>query len=257
MEGPITSISKSVAGIDGMKHVRRAFPGIFLAAVLIVFATFLFNGSLPGTGYSAGVHEINLAADGNVLAGSMAENDIDSFLLGRGSIVVKASEIEGNLSTSSDTLQIDALISVGGNEYRLKVDQAMASDPLGLHQTWDGVGIDRPADGTDGAAAAGSRTGAGDSPWLSGARAGFIAYGYGSLTCHGKTLSLGVPVRVMTISSSGFPWDAKLVLDIGFENLGPIEGLPAGQKDMRMMWQRYADEIPQGVQLEEAAQVCP
>ncbi|MHB8859397.1 MAG: hypothetical protein ACYC6Z_07955 [Thermoleophilia bacterium] len=240
-----------------MKHVRKAFLGIFFAAVLIVFATFLFNGSLPGTGYSAGVHEVNLAADGNALAGSVQEGNPDNFLLAKGSMVVAAVDMDGNLSTSSDRLKIDALISVGGNEYRLKVDQAMASDPLGLHQTWGGVGIDRPADGTDGAAATGFRAGAGDSPWLSGARAGFIAYGYGGLTCHGKTLSLGVPVRVMTISSSGFPWDAKLVLDIGFENLGPIEGLPAGQKDMRVMWQRYADEIPQGVQLEEAEQVCP
>ncbi len=229
-----------------MKLGRKTFLGIFFAAVVIVFATFLFNGSLPGTGYSAGIHRVGLAADGNVLAGTVQESDIDSFLLGQGSAVVKASEMEGNLSTSSDALNIEALISVGGYEYLLKVAQVMSSDPLGLHDTWGGVGLDRDAGGAPG-----------ESSWLSGARAGFIGFGYGSLTCHGRTLSLGVPVRVMTISSSGFPWDARLVLDIGFENLGPIAGLPAGQKDMRIMWKDYTADIPEDAQLDQAAQICP
>ncbi len=229
-----------------MKYVRKASLGIFFAAVLTVFATFLFNGSLPGTGYSAGIHEVNLAADGNVLAGSVQENDIDSFLLGRGSVVIKASEMEGNLSTSSDTLYIEALISVGGYEYLLKVDQVMSSDPLGLHDTWGGVGLDRDAGGAPG-----------ESSWLSGSTAGFTGFGYGSLTCHGRVLSLGAPVRVMTIASGGVPWNARLVLDIGFENLGPIEGLPAGQKDMRIMWKDYTADIPEDAQLDQAAQICP
>ena len=112
----------------------------------------------------------------------------------------------------------------------------MLYDPLGIFDTWGGVGIDREVDGV---------------------KASFVGYGYGNLTCHGETLSLGVPVRVMTVPAAGMPWDARLVLDVRFESLGGIRGLPGGRTNLRVMWQDYTDGLPEGIQLEQAAEVCP
>lgn len=258
------------------KLVKIGSVGAFavLAAILLTVAT---RGSTFQTSQSAEVksesQRFNLAANGDALAGPIGENNLDFYLLAQGSIVLSAADMDSEMSAMSgmaaggDSLTIDALISAGGKDYLLKVDRVMAQDPRGKLDTWNGVAFDRDM----AAAISGSPDNWGMMAMESSGnqdiktsgsaedreiKVGFVGFGYGTLTCHDDVLGQAMPVRVMTISSPGFPWDAKLVLDIGFLDLGPIPGLPAGQKDLRVLWQGYTDEIPEGIQLSQAAEVC-
>jgi hypothetical protein len=209
--------------------------------------------------------DIYLNSSGNVNLGEPGASSREDMFLARGCISLSATDrtdgpempaLSGNGASSgaggmggmgaprraqgstsspgdyeADGLAIDASVTYGDREFIISVRDVMAADPLGMHTTWGGVGIDKPL----------AESGENLPPATAGNKsARLVAHGVGDIVCHGETLASGVPVRVVWVDS-GLPEGANLALDIGDPKLCNVRGLPGGMKQMRILWQG-ADE---------------
>lgn len=202
-----------------------------ITAIVVLAAAALIFGLIPGLGLSAREQEISLGADGKAMVGMAGDRDGDSFLLSTAAIQVTASDTYDD-EGKADHLVIDADISEGWREYRLRVRRAMPADPLGRFNTGGGVRENVNLGELDG----------GSSWYPPSQMAPFAAFGYGDVTCHGELVGMGLPVRVFTLDAAdaGLPMGARLVLDIGDESFGLIQGEADTRKGvLRVLWPDY------------------
>lgn len=241
------------------KRVPYLWIGVFIAISIV--AGVIVRIIPPSNESSGAALETYFSASGNAMAGDFYTEQPEDFLLARGDISISAIDIaedqnppeptmsdemgmgagirsrDGFFGTAdgrdegSDRLSIDAKVEIGDKDFHITVRRVLKADPLGIHKTWGGVGIDKPL----------AESGEAIPLLTEDQSARLVGYGVGEIVCHGETLGSVVPVRVLLVRS-GLPAGSSLALDLGDPKLYKIMGLPGDMKQMRILWPDYQEE---------------